>query len=451
MAAGLRHTVLIAHRMLHVLRNMNGILAVEKPSGVSLSKIVLQLQSIFDSSDVFAHDLAEAKQKVHDQLSAGTNWLASKIANRVKRTKIKVGHGGTLDPLASGVVIVGVGSGTKKLSYYLGECTKTYEARAMVGQSTTTGDSEGEVLTRTETAHVTVDALKAAAAKFVGHIKQTPPIYLALKVDGKPLYEYAREGIPLPKAIKARDVVVHLFDVHDDYGPMAQFQPIKSATVDGESVEKMLFNNPTLNDHELFFADEYMARTDVLPEDKKTDIQPRMVDPATPAPEQLPVFHATATVSSGTYIRSLLSDVGRAVESLAFMVELVRTKQSDWELGKNVFQMSDFERDERVWGKVLQKVFAEGSLVDIAGAFKVAEEEAKAEPAKTTEPAETTAETEAAETTAETAEEASKAEEKASTETASTKADSGKSEHAEANGEANGDDEHDAKKRKVEV
>ncbi|KAF5212812.1 TruB pseudouridylate synthase (N terminal domain) family protein [Clavispora lusitaniae] len=349
-------------------RRMNGIFAVEKPKGVTSSKVVLQLQSIFDTSDVFARDLAESKQKVHEQLTKGTKWSASKIANRVKKTKIKVGHGGTLDPLASGVLIIGVGTGTKKLSYYLGECTKTYETRAVLGQSTTTGDSEGEVLTRTEVDHVTLDDLKKAARKFVGKSKQTPPIYSALKVDGKPLYEYAREGIPLPKAIKARDVTVESFTVHDDFGPHPDFGPIKVVPdAEGNTVEAMLANNPTLNDHEIYFSDEFMADPNVSDEEKNTHIKPRLVDPNIPQPDSLPVFHATATVGSGTYIRSLISDLGRAVGSSAFMVELVRSKQSDWELGKNVFKVTDFtERDSRIWGPVLKRVLDNGPeiLVD---------------------------------------------------------------------------------------
>lgn len=355
---------------------MNGIFAVEKPSGVTSSKVVLQIQSIFDTSDVFAKDLAEMKQKVLDQLTKGTKWLESKIANRVRKTKIKVGHGGTLDPLASGVLIIGVGTGTKKLSYYLGECTKTYETRAVLGQSTTTGDSEGEVLTRTEVDHVTLDDLKKAAFKFVGKSKQTPPIYSALKVNGKPLYEYAREGIPLPKAIKARDVTIELFEVHDDFGPHKDFGPIKVVPdADGNTVEAMLANNPTLNDHDLFFSEEFLANPDYSAEEKNTDIKPRIVDPKTPQPETLPVFHATATVGSGTYIRSLISDLGRAVGSSAFMVELIRLKQSDWELGKNVFKLTDFtDRDLRIWGPVLKRVLDNGSEINVADEFTRVEE-----------------------------------------------------------------------------
>ncbi|KAM9934354.1 hypothetical protein OXX80_006052 [Metschnikowia pulcherrima] len=351
---------------------MNGILAVEKPSGVSSSSVVLQLQALFDPSDVFAADRAALKEKVHTELTQGTKWSAQKIANRVKKAKIKVGHGGTLDPLASGVLIVGVGSGTKKLNYYLGECTKTYETRAVLGQSTTTGDAEGEVVTQTETGGVTLPQLRTAAAKFVGKIRQTPPIYSALKVDGKPLYEYAREGIPVPRAIKPREVLVHSFEVHDDFGPNERFGALKCSSA-GDSMGAAVFNNPTLNDHVLCYSEEFMARTDVDEAEKNTDIRPKLIDPAHVISSP-PVFHATASVGSGTYIRSLVSDLGRAVGSSAFMAELVRTKQADWELGKNVFKLSDFtNRDQRIWGPVLKRVFDAGADVLLAEEFEKVE------------------------------------------------------------------------------
>lgn len=342
---------------------MNGILAVDKPAGVSSSLVVLQLQKIFTASGVFARDLADAKRKVHEELTSGTRWQPSKIANRVKNTKIKVGHGGTLDPLARGVLVVGVGSGTKKLLHYLGECTKTYEARALLGQQTTTGDSEGEVIMQTETAQVSLADLRAAARKFVGHSKQTPPVYSALKVDGKPLYEYARKGIPVPKLIKPRDVSVHLLEIHDDYGP-SSYQPLQPL-----DMAKEVFCNQTLNDHALIFSDEYVADPDVSPEEKNTHIVPRFIDPAL-TPDTLPCVHLTASVGSGTYIRSLISDLGRAVGSSAHMTELTRTKQAEWVLGKNVFAVSDFtDRDERVWGPVLKCVFERGASVDLAAEF----------------------------------------------------------------------------------
>lgn len=370
----------IGHREIYMFRylprNMNGIFAVDKPVGVTSYEVVKNLGKLFDKLDVFAHDLAQAKKLKYEQLKAGTKWKEHKIQNRVNRIGTKLGHGGTLDPLALGVLTIGVGTGTKQLNHYLDECTKTYEAKAMLGQSTTTGDLEGEVLTRTETEHVTLEMLKQAAKKFTGKGKQTPPLFSALKVDGMPLYEYARKGLPLPRAIKARDVVIHEFVIHDEFGVDLLFEPRKLETdSDGKTLASMLALNLTLNDSELVFSEEFMSNVGVPESEKVTKIKPRMLAEDAPPRDQLPVFGATATVGSGTYIRSLLSDLGRAVESSAHMVALKRTKQADWEVGVNTFKLSDFmERDEGIWGPVLKIVLENGPKVNVEEEFKKVEE-----------------------------------------------------------------------------
>lgn len=112
-------------------------------------------------------------------------------AKRLLRAK-KAGHTGTLDPLASGLLPLCFGEATK-FSQDLLDADKTYEATLRLGIRTTTGDAEGEAV---ETREVRCDeaAVRAAMAKFVGEIVQVPPMYSALKRDGKPLYEYARAG-----------------------------------------------------------------------------------------------------------------------------------------------------------------------------------------------------------------------------------------------------------------
>ena len=104
--------------------------------------------------------------------------------------------------------------------------------------------------------------------------------------------------------------------------------------------------------------------------------KPKLLADDESLPEKLPMIHFISDVSSGTYIRSLISDIGRAIESSAYMVELIRTKQSEWELGKNVFKFEDFEKDERIWGPVLKKVFEKGGA-EIQDLDKEFEEMAK--------------------------------------------------------------------------
>lgn len=338
--------------------------------------MVSDLQDIFTKSDVFLRDLNAAREKTLRDLLADKKYSKSRAHNRAKNLKVKIGHGGTLDPLASGVLVIGVGSGTKKLQYYLGQCRKTYKAKALLGLSTTTGDSEGEIITQNEISHITKDMIKDAAQMFSGDIKQTPSIYSALKVNGKPLYEYAREGIPLPKAIKVRDVKIHSIEVFDDdlLSTDHEFTKLQSQLDEnGVPKEHALMNNPTLNDSPLYFSTQYLERAEQEGLPKEVG-KPRQLKDGESLPEKLPIFSFEADVSSGTYIRSLISDIGRAVESSAYMVELIRTEQSEWKLGKNVFSMEDFQKDERIWGPVLKKVLdSKGEDVELDKLFKETE------------------------------------------------------------------------------
>jgi len=125
-------------------------------------------------------------------------------AKRVLNAK-KAGHTGTLDPFATGLLPLCFGEATK-FSQDLLESDKTYLATVHLGITTTTGDTEGEVV-ETKPVDVTLDQIEAALARYRGPILQTPPMYSALKRDGKALYEYAREGIVLER--EARPVTIH--------------------------------------------------------------------------------------------------------------------------------------------------------------------------------------------------------------------------------------------------
>lgn len=120
---------------------------------------------------------------------------------RVKRLfhADKAGHTGALDPLATGVLPICLGQATK-LSGYLLDADKRYRVRATVGACTTTGDGEGEITRRSDAAALTRAQLEAALPGFTGDIRQRPPMYSALKRDGKPLYELARAGVEVERA-----------------------------------------------------------------------------------------------------------------------------------------------------------------------------------------------------------------------------------------------------------
>ena len=117
----------------------------------------------------------------------------------------KVGHAGTLDPMATGVLVLGIGSATRLLQYVT-DGTKKYEATIRLGQSTHTDDREGEVIATTNAAGISEDEIKIAIKNFIGKIKQKPSSVSAIKIDGKRAHQRVRDGEVVD--IPARDVEV---------------------------------------------------------------------------------------------------------------------------------------------------------------------------------------------------------------------------------------------------
>lgn len=163
-----------------VKKNINGILLLDKPLGFSSN---------------------QALQRV--------KWLLQAA---------KAGHTGTLDPLATGLLPLCFGEATK-FAHYLTDADKTYHATLKLGITTTTGDAEGEVLQQVP-AQVNATQFNQACVQFIGAINQTPPMYSALKHEGKALYEYAREGIEIER--KVRTVHIHAIEVLSFAGDVAE-------------------------------------------------------------------------------------------------------------------------------------------------------------------------------------------------------------------------------------
>jgi tRNA pseudouridine55 synthase len=124
----------------------------------------------------------------------------------------KVGHGGTLDPMATGVLILGVGRATRLLTYVIG-AGKSYAATIRLGQATVTDDAEGDVVSSAPTADVTDAAIRAALIRQTGEISQVPSAVSAIKVDGKRAYKMVRDGEAVELA--SRRVTVSRLDVLD--------------------------------------------------------------------------------------------------------------------------------------------------------------------------------------------------------------------------------------------
>lgn len=184
----------------------------------------------------------------------------------------RIGHAGTLDPLASGLMIVATGTDTKLLEYVVG-MDKTYQCTAMLGATSSTYDSEGTITPTTALPPPpSLQDIKRVIREFTGDIDQTPPQYSAVKIQGKKAYEYAREGQTI--SIPSRQVSIY-------------------------SIEILEYNYPTLS------------------------IQ--------------------AHVSSGTYIRSLLHDIGQRLNCGAYVTKLIRTSIGNCEETEsiNLDQLTD--------------------------------------------------------------------------------------------------------------
>ncbi len=185
-------------------------------------------------------------------------WTSHDVVARCRRIfgQRKVGHAGTLDPDATGVLLVGLGRATR-LMRFLTALPKTYTTDIVLGTATSTLDASGEVLGTYDMTHVTPELVAAAAAGLTGEIEQVPPMVSAVKVGGRRLHELARQGVEVERP--ARTVTVYRFDVAPD-------------------------------------------------------------------PERPGVYRAEVECSSGTYIRVLAHDLGRAIGGGAHVADLRRTR-----------------------------------------------------------------------------------------------------------------------------
>ncbi|XP_077992691.1 pseudouridylate synthase TRUB1-like [Glandiceps talaboti] len=221
------------------LLKLNGLFAVRKPTGITSAHVIRKLKSnLFKESG--------------ERFQSGP------------KSKFKIGHGGTLDKHASGVLVIGIGNGTKQLTTYL-KGNKRYLGCGCLGIATETYDSYGQVTEDGSFDHVTQDKLEDVLKLFVGNIMQVPPIYSALKVDGQMMSRLASRGLPV-KAKPARPVHIH-------------------------SIQCIGFDPPQ--------------------------------------------FTLDVHCGGGVYIRSLMHDIGKALNSCAYMSSLVRTQQGPFILSKH--------------------------------------------------------------------------------------------------------------------
>lgn len=161
------------------------------------------------------------------------NWTSFDVVNKLRFAlkhhigvkKIKVGHAGTLDPLASGLLIICTGKKTKEIDSYQAQ-EKEYTGTIILGATTASYDSESEIDQHYPTDHITSELMEAARQQFIGVIEQVPPMFSAIKVDGQPLYKLARRGIK--KEIKPRKISISTFELDTTNFPELRFRVVCS-------------------------------------------------------------------------------------------------------------------------------------------------------------------------------------------------------------------------------
>lgn len=153
------------------------------------------------------------------------NKIRWEIRQRFKIKKIKVGHAGTLDPLATGLLILCTGKFTKKIDQFQAQI-KEYTGEITLGATTPSYDLESEIDKEFPTEHITEEAIHNTTKKFIGEIDQKPPIFSALKKDGKRLYELARAGEEVE--VKSRKIAISEFEITNIDFPKVEFRVVCS-------------------------------------------------------------------------------------------------------------------------------------------------------------------------------------------------------------------------------
>jgi len=271
-------------------------------------------------------------------LGMGSTTAVSAIKRLLREAgepKTKVGHGGTLDPLASGVLPIALGEATKLAGRML-DSTKAYDFTIRFGEETDTLDAEGVVVATSATRPTLAD-VDAALSRFTGEIEQLPPVYSALKIDGKPAYARARAGEQVE--LKPRRVTV------------SELKILPVAAGDGEG------------DHPQDGGGAASAAS-VEGWPLHHSSAPSGPPPQPSAREEVNEITLSATVSKGTYIRSLARDIARAVGTVGQVSYLRRTRAGPFTLNEAISLdfLSEAAKARRIDGAVVP---LEAALVDI--------------------------------------------------------------------------------------
>ena len=180
----------------------------------------------YDIDHITNDDILNGKMLLVDKPLKWTSfdvvkYIRKSLVSKFKIKRIKVGHAGTLDPLATGLLIICIGKETKKISEYQNQL-KTYTGKFKLGETTPSYDAETKVNQTFIYDHVKETELKNLSQKFIGKKMQRPPIFSAIKKDGKRMYEYARENKKVE--IQKREIEILEFNITSFSSPFIEFQ-----------------------------------------------------------------------------------------------------------------------------------------------------------------------------------------------------------------------------------
>ena len=229
--------------------------------------------------------------------------VRNNLSRRLGIKRLKVGHAGTLDPLASGVMILCTGKCTKDIDR-LQAGTKEYVATLRLGCTTSSFDAEHPIDATFPTSHITETSVREALSRFRGSIWQVPPVYSACKVEGRRAFDYIRQGEAVE--LKAKELVIDELELLDLHLP----------------------EQGVVSPHASEVAK--MARADIRIKDYGRDKEAYEIAEATDIdPQNLSYLQIRVVCSKGTYIRALARDIGEALGSGAYLIGLRRTRVGD--------------------------------------------------------------------------------------------------------------------------
>lgn len=180
----------------------------------------------FDVNQIKEDDIQDGKMLLVDKPLTWTSfdvvkYIRKSLVSKFKIKRIKVGHAGTLDPLATGLLIICIGKQTKQISIYQ-NLSKTYTGKFKLGETTPSYDAETEVNKSFNYDHIKEKDIINLSQKFTGKLMQKPPIFSALKKNGKRMYEYARENKKIE--IHEREINIYEFEIIKFTDPYIEFK-----------------------------------------------------------------------------------------------------------------------------------------------------------------------------------------------------------------------------------